>query len=141
MLNLHDIVRPVIGANYPDQELTYYRSLGQTVNDEGVAVSSYAAGVPIMGNFQSEGDAALNYAGLVAENSIIRKLYVYASEDRTERPWGLYRLDVRNGDYIQDKRGDYWLVMAVLEDFSDVGWECLRVQLQQMPPILNIAED
>ena len=141
MLNLHDIVRPVIGANYPDQELTYYRSLGQTVNDEGIAVSSYASGVTIKGNFQSMGDAALNYAGLSAENSIIRKLYVYAPEDRDKRPWGLYRLEARNGDYIQDKRGDYWLVMAVLEDFSDVGWECLRVQLQQVPPVLNIAED
>ena len=73
MLNLHDIVRPVIGANYPDQELTYYRSLGQTVNNEGVAVSSYAAGVPIMGNFQSEGDAALHYAGLVAEKQHHKK--------------------------------------------------------------------
>ena len=140
MMNLHNIVRGAIQSNLPDEEFTLYRSLGQVNNDEGICVSGYASGITIKGNFQPEGDAALNFSGLSAQNTIIRKLYVYATEDRETRPWSLYRPLSRTGDYIQDKRGDYWLVLAVTEDYSNVGWECLRVQLQQVRPELNIIE-
>lgn len=139
-MNLHKIVRGAIESNYPDDTLTLYRSVGQVNNDEGVCVSGYAPGITIKGNFQSDSDASLHFSGLSAQNTIIRKLYVYATEDRETRPWSLYRPLSRTGDYIQDKRGDYWLVLAVTEDYSNVGWECLRVQLQQVRPELNIIE-
>lgn len=139
-MNLHKIVRGAIESNYPDDTLTLYRSVGQVNNDEGICVAGYAPGITIKGNFQPEGDAALHFSNMSAQNSIIRKLYVYATEDRETRPWSLYRPLSRTGDYIQDKRGDYWLVLAVTEDYSNVGWECLRVQLQQVRPELNIIE-
>ena len=139
-MNLHKIVRGAIESNYPDDTLTLYRSVGQVNNDEGICVAGYAPGITIKGNFQPEGDAALNFSGLSAQNTIIRKLYVYASDDRAGRPWAMYRPLARSGDYVKDKRGDYWYVIAVTEDFSQVGWECLRVQLQQVAPELNIVK-
>lgn len=139
-MNLHKIVRGAITSNLEDEPFTLYRSVGQTVNDEGVCVSGYAPGESIKGNFQSDSDAALHFSGLAAHNTIIRKLYVYATEDRSTRPWSFYRPLARSGDYVLDKRGDYWYVIAVTEDFSQAGWECLRVQLQQVPPELNIIE-
>ena len=140
MMNLHNIVRGAIQSNLPDEEFTLYRSIGQVNNDEGIMTASYSQGETIKGNFQSDSDAALHFSNMSAQNTIIRKLYVYATEDRETRPWSLYRPLSRTGDYIQDKRGDYWLVLAVTEDYSNVGWECLRVQLQQVRPELNIIE-
>ena len=65
---------------------------------------------------------------------------MYASDDRAGRPWAMYRPLARSGDFVKDKRGDFWYVIAVTEDFSQVGWECLRVQLQQVAPELNIVK-
>ena len=138
-MNLHDIVRGAITSNLEDEVFTLYRSIGQINNDEGIMTASYSPGETIKGNFQSDSDAALHFSGMTAQNTIIRKLYVYASDDRAGRPWAMYRPLARSGDYVLDKRGDYWFVIAVTEDFSQAGWECLRVQLQQVPPELNIV--
>ena len=138
-MNLHKIVRGAITSNLEDEVFTLYRSVGQINNDEGIMTASYSQGETIKGNFQSDSDAALHFSGMTAQNTIIRKLYVYASDDRAGRPWAMYRPLARSGDYVKDKRGDYWFVIAVTEDFSQAGWECLRVQLQQVPPELNIV--
>lgn len=136
-LNLHGIVRGAITANYADEQFTLYRSLGQ-VNVKGVLTASYAPAVTVMGNFQSEGDASLYHSENAGQNTIIRKLYLYAPADLVKRPWGVYRPLSRSGDYIVDKNGSFWLATAVLEDFSDAGWVCLRVTLQQGNITLNI---
>ncbi|WP_443894650.1 hypothetical protein [Parasutterella excrementihominis] len=101
----------------------------------------YAPAETIRGNFQSEGDSALDHANLAGQNTIIRKLYLYASNDRKTRPWAQYRPLARTGDYIEDSKGGYWLITAVLEDFSDAGWECVRCTFEQTPITLNIKED
>lgn len=139
MLNLHDIVRSAITQNYADAELKIYRSIGQE-NVGGVVTAFYAPAETILGNFQSEGDAALDHANLAGQNTIIRKLYLYASDDREARPWAEYRPLARSGDYIEDSKGGYWLITAVSEDFSDAGWECVRCTFQQTPVTLNIKE-
>ena len=82
MMNLHNIVRGAIQSNLPDEEFTLYRSIGQVNNDEGIMTASYSQGETIKGNFQSDSDASLHFSGLSAQNSIIRKLYVYATDDR-----------------------------------------------------------
>ena len=94
----------------------------------------------VKGSFQSEGDAALHFAGMDGSNSIIKKLYVYADNSPNTRPYGMYRLCTRSGDYFLDKHGQYWYVMAVTEDFSEAGWVSLRVQLQQVTPQHNIID-
>lgn len=139
-LNLHAIVRSAINANYQDAKLKIYRSLGQQ-NVNGLVTAAYAPAEDIEGNFQSESDAALDHAELAGQNTIIRKLYLFACDDRKTRPWSIYRPLARSGDYIEDSYGGLWLITAVLEDFSSAGWESVRCTFQQTPVNLTIVED
>lgn len=138
-LNLHDIVRGVIPANKADSPFTVYRSVGQQ-NVGGIMTALYTEHTGYSGQWQSEGDSALAHADLGAQSTIIRKVYLYAPKDKSTRVWSIYRLNSRSGDYLKDDENNYWLVTAVLEDFSDVGWECLRVTLQQTAPKITIKE-
>ena len=138
-MNLHDIVRGAINRVHDDQPFSILRSLPTTVTN-GVRVATYQQIDGFYGNFQSEGDAALNYSNNAAQNTIIRRLYLYASPDRQTRPWTIYRPLARSGDYVLNDKGEYWKVDAVVEDFSDDGWEQLRVVFQQTPPKLNIQQ-
>lgn len=139
-LNLHAIVRQSINANYADETFKLYRSVGQK-NVGGIVQAYYAPAEEIQGNFQSEGDSALDHANLAGQNTIIRRLYLFASSDQKQRPWAIYRPLARSGDYVEDSKGGQWLITAVIEDFSDAGWEAVRCTLQTTPQKLNIAED
>lgn len=140
MLNLHGIVRGAINRNKPDAPFTIFRAVGQK-NEGGIMVALYRMVEGFTGQWQSEGDAALYHAELGSQSTIQRKLYLYAPADAATRPWAVYRKGSRGGDLIQDDRGDYWLVAAVLEDFSDVGWESLRVTLQQTPVRITLVDE
>lgn len=139
-MNLHDIVRGAINVNLEDQSFTLLRSTASGVTN-GVRVAKYVKVEGLKGNFQSEGDAALNFSNNAAQNTIIRRLYLYATSDRSTRAWTIYRPLARAGDYVLNDKGEYWQVSAVIEDFSDAGWECLRVTFQQTDPKLTIIED
>lgn len=138
-INLHDIVRPAITFNKADSGFTVFRSTGQT-NTRGVITATYARQDGYKGQFQSEGDSALYHAELGTQSTVIRKLYLYAPDDLKSRVWSVYRTQSRSGDYIRDEKGQYWLVTAVLEDFSECGWECVRVTLQSVKPSIKDAE-
>lgn len=139
-LNLHDIVRPAITVNLKDQPFILFRACGDD-NIGGLVTSYYEKVSGFHGNFQSEGDANLDHAEMANQNSIIRRLYLYAPDDQVSRAWSIFRPLSRSGDYIQDKNGDLWLVVSVLEDFSEAGWECLRIQLQQTPVNITLKPD
>ena len=138
-MNLHAIVRGAITRVHDDQPFSILRSLPTTVVN-GVRVSQYEKIDGFAGNFQSEGDAALSYSNNAAQNTIVRRLYLYATDDRATRPWTIYRPLARSGDYIVNAKSEYWKVEAVVEDFSDDGWELLRVTFQQTEPNLAIVE-
>ena len=138
-MNLHDIVRGAINVNLEDQSFTLLRSTASGVTN-GVRVAKYVKVEGLKGNFQSEGDAALNFSNNAAQNTIIRRLYLYATSDRSTRAWSIYRPLARSGDYVLNDKGEYWQVSAVIEDFSDAGWECLRVTFQQTDPKLTIVD-
>lgn len=138
-MNLHAIVRGAITRVHDDQPFSILRSLPTTVVN-GVRVSQYEKIDGFAGNFQSEGDAALSYSNNAAQNTIVRRLYLYATDDRANRPWTIYRPLARSGDYIVNAKSEYWKVEAVVEDFSDDGWELLRVTFQQTETKLNIVE-
>lgn len=139
MINLHGVVRSAINAIHQDQAFTIYRSLG-CKNVAGMVQNTYAAGEKILGSLQSEGDSALDHSNNAGQNSTIRKLYIYASNDPVLRPMGIYRPLARTGDYFKDENGAYWLAVAVEEDFSNDGWESLRVQMQDKAPNLTIED-
>ena len=138
-MNLHDIVRGAITINLEDQSFTLLRSTASGVVN-GVRIAKYVKVEGLKGNFQSEGDAALNFSNNAAQNTIIRRLYLYATSDRSTRAWTIYRPLARAGDYVLNDKGEYWQVSAVIEDFSDAGWECLRVTFQQTDPKLTIVD-
>lgn len=138
-MNLHAIVRGAITRVHDDQSFSILRSLPTTVVN-GVRVSQYEKIDGFTGNFQSEGDAALSYSNNAAQNTIVRRLYLYATDDRATRPWTIYRPLARSGDYVVNAKGEYWKVEAVVEDFSDNGWELLRVTFQQTESKLAIVE-
>lgn len=138
-MNLHAIVRGAITRVHDDQLFSILRSLPTTVVN-GVRVSQYEKIDGFTGNFQSEGDAVLSYSNNAAQNTIVRRLYLYATDDRATRPWTIYRPLARSGDYVVNAKGEYWKVDAVVEDFSDDGWELLRVTFQQTEPKLAIVE-
>ena len=132
-MNLHAVVRSVIPAVHPDETVTWYRSTGQTAADWGQVTRSYATGVQLVAQVQSEGDAALYYANRAGENSIVRKFYLMA--DASTPPASIVRPEARGGDYLRRRDGRFWYVDAVSEDFSaNAGWVCVRGVLQDTIP-------
>ena len=132
-MNLHAIVRSVIPAVHPDESVTWYRSTGQSASGYGLVERSYAAGVPLAAQVQSEGDAGLYYANRAGENSIIRKFYLMASPDTP--PASIVRPEARSGDFLKRRDGRFWYVDAVTEDWSaNAGWVCVRGVLQDTIP-------
>ena len=111
----------------------WYRSTGQQESGYGLVTRSYAAGVALVAQVQSEGDAALYYANRAGENSIVRKFYLMASPDTP--PASIVRPEARSGDFLRRRDGLFWYVDAVLEDFSaNAGWVCVRGVLQETIP-------
>ena len=132
-MNLHAVVRSVIPLVHPDESVTWYRSTGQTASDWGLVTRSYASGVQLVTQVQSEGDAGLYYANRAGENSIIRKFYLMAAPDTP--PASIVRPEARGGDYLRRRDGRFWYVDAVSEDFSaNAGWVCVRGVLQDTIP-------
>ncbi len=132
-MNLHAIVRSVIPAVHPDESVTWYRSTGQQESGYGLVTRSYAAGVQLVAQVQSEGDAGLYYANRAGENSIIRKFYLMA--DPATPPASIVRPESRSGDFLRRRDGRFWYVDAVLEDFSaNAGWCCVRATIQETIP-------
>lgn len=132
-MNLHAIVRNAIPAVNPDEAVVWYRSTGQAASGYGLVERSYAAGVPLVAQVQSEGDAALYYANRAGENSIVRKFYLMASPDTP--PASIVRPEARSGDFLRRRDGRFWYVDAVSEDFSaNAGWVCVRGVLQDTIP-------
>ena len=85
-LNLHAIVRQAINANYADETFKLYRSVGQK-NVGGIVQAYYAPPEEIQGNFQSEGDSALDHANLAGVGSSYTSpllLYRYADNQSRE---------------------------------------------------------
>lgn len=130
-------MRGAINANLADETFTLFRSCGQQ-NNHGTVKAVYLNGIEVKGSFQSENDAALDHSNLAGQNSQIRKLYLQSSDNLKEKPYSMFRQLSRSGDYLKDNNGMWWFVIAVEEDFSKAGWECLRVQLQDRQPNLAI---
>ena len=132
-MNLHAVVRPVIPVVHPDESVTWYRSTGQQASGYGLVTRSYAEGVPLVAQVQSDGDAALYYANRAGENSIVRKFYLMA--DASTPPASIVRPEARSGDFLRRRDGRFWYVDAVTEDFSaNANWVCVRGVLQDTIP-------
>lgn len=139
-LNLHGLVRGAVAAAHPDETATLYRSTGQK-NVKGRIRAVYAEGESIGIQIQSEKDEALYHADCTGRNAVIRKAWLFSADSSATRPAGIVRPLARTGDMLQRADGAWWLVVAPLEDFSSVGWVCVRIVLQVRPPDLEDSGD
>lgn len=130
-LNLHGMVRPIVAAVHPDESVTLYQSAGQR-NVKGEIMPVYAASQTVTAQVQNVGDAALSHADKVGQNDVTRHFYLFATAQRPSA--GVVRPLARGGDILQRADNTWWLVVAVPEDFSQVGWVCVRCCLQVIAP-------
>ena len=138
-MNLHDIVRRTITAVADDRDCLLFRSTGKTdTTDRGVRTQIFSAAVPIRAQFQSLGADRIEMRDRLLEVSTVRRVYLYADGNPKSRPWAMWRPLARSGDYIQDDRCNFWLVDAVLEDFSEQGWVSVQAIMQTVPVKLTI---
>lgn len=133
-LNLHQIVRTAITFNHPDEKLLHVRSTGQSESDDEGKIAPCYEEETVTAQVQSVGDASLFHANLANQNSIVRRIYLYSPADALTQPSGVFRPLARNGDYLRRDDGTWWLVVAIEDNFSDVGWVSVRAVLQVNPP-------
>jgi hypothetical protein len=136
-LNLHAMVRGAISALHPEVKATLYQSVGQIVLADGSIKSRYAPGQPISVQMQSEGAEALFHSDRVGMEEENRKFYLFSESAPDRRVAGLVRALSRGGDMLQLEDGSWWLVEAILEDFTLSGWASVRAVLQVNPPQVN----
>jgi hypothetical protein len=140
MINLHALVNPVISALHPNVPGTLYPSTGQTLAADGKAQPAYdTAGRPVSAQMQSEGANTLYHADRVGMEEVSRKFYLFSSADLSTRVAGLVRPLSRGGDLLRLDDGTWWLIDAVLEDFTRSGWVSARATLQVDPPAFASA--
>lgn len=130
-LNLHRIVRSAITSVKPDELVLLYRSVGQ-INVDGMLNATYEPGIAIYAQFQPNEASRLLQAEQVSSTTITEQVFLYS--DTTRAVASLDRLPLaRTGDII-DRNGQWWLVTAIMEDFSTVGWANVEVTKQVTAP-------
>lgn len=137
-INLHGVVRGVVNALHPDAKGTLYRSTGQTTSADGKVKATYAEGVPVLVQVQSESPTELFHTDRVGQEEVSRKMYLFSAAGTDARVAGIVRELARNGDMLRMDEpgvpGVWWLITAVVEDFSRSGWCCVRATLQVKAP-------
>jgi hypothetical protein len=116
-MNLHNIVSPYISAINPFITASIQKSTGYTTTSSGKRVPTYAAAESVQVQMQ-----ALQYNDLVQLDGLNiqgerHAMYINGN-------WsGVVRPDGTGGDLITLPNGTVWLVVLVLENWSDLdGW-------------------
>jgi hypothetical protein len=133
-LNLHSLVRGAISSVHPEVKATLYRASGQNIGPGGKVMPDYAPGEAITAQVQSEGPSVLAQVDRVGQEEVSRKLYLFSEPDLEHKVGGIVRPLSRGGDMIQFEDETWWLVEAVIEDFSRSGWASVRATLQVKAP-------
>lgn len=119
-MNLHGIVRRAIAGVHPDEEAMLYRSIGQT-NIKGKIKAQYEEPETVKGNFQAMDSLTLQQLERVSVTGCTVQAYFYS--EISNRIAGISRIPItRTGDYVKRADGTWWLVHAVIEDWSADGW-------------------
>lgn len=128
-MNLHGMVRGVVGAVNPDIAATWERSTGYTTTTDFKQAPSYAAPVTVRAQVQalSGGDVTRLEAAGVSMQAVMRKVYLYGNVS------GIVRDDQQGGDLLHfplvpGGSVKTWLVVNVLEAWPD--WCSVAVALQ-----------
>ena len=126
-MNLHSIVGPYVATVNDWTTVTISPSTGYTTNSDGTRVPTYGSPVTMQAQIQS-----LTYNDLLQLDGLNlngerRAIYLNGNWDAVARP------DQTGGDLITFLSGAVWLVVQVLENWSDEsGWVKLACT-KQMP--------
>lgn len=134
-LNLHNVVRGAITAVHPDIECVLYHAMGQR-NIRGKVTPVYLEPISVMANFQPLDADKLTHAEGRNDTPASEQVFLYSTSPYVV---GQYRWNARTGDILQYGE-EYWLVIAVLEDWSIDGWANVAVHRQVTPPDFTASE-
>lgn len=138
MMNLHAIVRGAISALHPDEAVILRQSIGQQ-NIRGRVTPVYGPEQSVMAQIQMLSQNDLAQVEQISSTKIDRKAYLFAPNPSMP-PEGIVRPIGRNGDMLRRADGSWWLVTAMIEDFTASGWVCVGITLQIEPPDLSASE-
>ncbi|MGL4208969.1 MAG: hypothetical protein ACRCTY_06230 [Candidatus Adiutrix sp.] len=133
-MNLHKIVGPTLGQVQPWETITLLPCLGQK-NIKGQIKAVYGAGINLKARVQSEKESFLEHARQMGQMETHRRFYLYAPKTMALKPSPLNRKLAQGGDFIRRFDGSFWLVTALIEDFSALGWLSLRGTLSLNGPL------
>ena len=137
-LNLHNVVRGAITSIHPDETVTLYQSAGQT-NVRGIVKAIYKEPQTIKANFQPLDTDALKHMEAFNQTPMSEQAFLYS--DMAYPVTGQQRLpNIRTGDFIQRSDETFWLITAVLEDWTWDGWCNVGVHQQTTPPDFTASE-
>ena len=137
-LNLHNVVRSAITSIHPDETVTLYQSDGQA-NVRGKVTAKYKEPITVKANFQPLDTDALKHIEAFNQTPISEQVFLYSDMDSPVT--GQARLpETRTGDFIKRADGTFWLVTAILEDWTWDGWCNLGVHQQTTPPDFSASE-
>lgn len=132
-MNLHDLVRGAIPPLHPDESVLLVQSTG-SLNVRGVVTPQYADAVQVRAQVQSMGNDDLKAMNDTARTEVQRRAYLYSATPAGLVPQGIVRPLARGGDLLRRADGTWWLVAAMMEDFSASGWVCVRIVQQIVAP-------
>ena len=138
MTNLHALVRQAITGLHPDETVTLRQSVGQR-NVRGRLTPVYGPAQVVQAQIQSLGQNDLAQSEATSNTRIDRKAYLYAP-DASLPPQGIVRPLSRTGDMLERADGTWWLVTAMIEDFTASGWVCVGITQQVDGPDLSASE-
>ena len=138
MINLHAAVRSAITGLHPDEAVALRQSVGQQ-NVRGRITPVYAPEQTVQAQIQSLGQNDLAQAEQTSNTRVDRKAYLYAPNPALP-PQGIVRPLARNGDMLRRADGTWWLVTAMIEDFTSTGWVCVGITQQVDGPDLSASD-
>lgn len=140
-MNLHSIVRGAITSVARDLPCDLLTMTGEQQRGErGDLLPVFNRPVQVKAQWQSLKSDEIVLSEKIESASIVRKVYLYAEDDAATLPWAMWRPLGRSGDLLQDDKGNYWLVDAVIEDFTHEGWVCVQAILQTSKPRFVLKE-
>ncbi|MDR1039259.1 MAG: hypothetical protein LBR80_03670 [Deltaproteobacteria bacterium] len=130
-MNLHALARGLVSLVQKEETVELVRCTGQDMVG-GKAVPRYAPPVAVRARVQSEKEDMQQFKDETLSTVWTRKFYFDGTP--ADFPRGIDRPGGKGGDMIRTGDGTWWLVTAVLEDFSGAGWVSVRGTRQTEGP-------
>jgi hypothetical protein len=120
-VNLHQLVRGVVGAVNPDIPVSVMPSTGSTEDDTGRSIPSYGTTIQTTGQKQSVTGRDIERFQQQNIQGVTCKMHLNGNYE------GLFRVLGKGGDLLQFE-GRTYLVASVMERWPD--WCCVALTMQ-----------